>query len=123
MFESCCAYGAGARVVAGGVYRSLDVGWVTVAGSDGGVRVELSRMVPDVTGMSVVERRLARRELVEFGPRRASASGGAGYVSRGRRRRSAPERRLLHSLSELFQIELLWQFNAKYEPRWSAHGG
>jgi lysylphosphatidylglycerol synthetase-like protein (DUF2156 family)/UDP-2,3-diacylglucosamine pyrophosphatase LpxH len=28
------------------------------------------------------------------------------------------ERRVLHSLSEMFQIESLWQFNAKYDPEW-----
>ncbi len=28
------------------------------------------------------------------------------------------QRRVLHSLSELFQIESLWQFNAKYNPEW-----
>jgi lysylphosphatidylglycerol synthetase-like protein (DUF2156 family)/UDP-2,3-diacylglucosamine pyrophosphatase LpxH len=28
------------------------------------------------------------------------------------------ERRVLHSLSQTFQIESLWQFNAKYDPRW-----
>ena len=47
----------------------------------------------------------------DAGPGEAGRGPGGGRVA-------GAERRLLHSLSQTFQIESLWQFNAKYDPDW-----